>query len=336
MNGAIQFPGLGIHLEHVGNFVRLFGLEFSIYGLLICAGMLAGIWFLILEAKRQNLDQNLLLQMVLCALPCAAAGARLYYVVFSWDLYRQDWVEIFRVHSGGFALYGGILGGALAVFLFCRIRKLPFAQVADIVCMGLLLGQIIGRWGDFFNRDSFGEYTDGPFAMLLPLSDVNSSHVTVWMTENLQTVEGTAWIQVQPVFLYEIVWNLALLLIVLGIRRKKKFHGEISLIYLCGYGLGRCWMEIVRTDQLLIPGTSVGISWVLSVIAAAVCGTALIGKEWKVRKQTKVQKNGEEVEHAEFTEESIGSTAGEDRGNEETAEQQPEEPAGHTEESETK
>ena len=202
--------------------------------------------------------------------------------------------------------------------------------------MGLLLGQIIGRWGDFFNRDSFGEYTDGPFAMLLPLSDVNSSHVTVWMTENLQTVEGTAWIQVQPVFLYEIVWNLALLLIVLGIRRKKKFHGEISLIYLCGYGLGRCWMEIVRTDQLLIPGTSVGISWVLSVIAAAVCGTALIGKEWKVRKQTKVQKNGEEVEHAEFTEESIGSTAGEDRGNEETAEQQPEEPAGHTEESETK
>ena len=336
MNGSIQFPNLGIHLGHVGNSIHIFGFEITYYGILICVGMLTGIWFVILEAKRQNQDQDKCLKMILCTLLGGILGARLYYVVFSWNLYQGSWMEILRFHSGGFALYGGILGGALTARLFCRIQKLPFAQMADIVCMGLLVGQIIGRWGDFFNRDSFGEYTDGPLAMLLPLADVNISQITGQMLNNQRIVDGEVCIQVQPVFLYEIIWNLALLLIILGIRRKKKFHGEISLIYLCGYGLGRCWMEIVRTDQLLIPGTQVGVSWVLSVIAVVACGAILISKEVRIRRQAKIQTSIGEVENAEFTEESNGDTSGEDRGEEESAGQQSGEPQGHSQDPEIK
>ncbi len=336
MNESIRFPNLGINLEHIGSSVHVFGFDITYYGILICAGMLMGIWFVLLEAKRQNQDPNLCLKMILCTLLGGVIGARLYYVIFSWDLYQQDWMEIFYIQRGGLALYGGILGGALTIWVFCRIQKLAFAQMTDIVCMGLLIGQIIGRWGDFFNRDSFGEYTDGFFAMLLPLTEVNSSQVTEQVLKNLQTIGGEAYIQVQPVFLYEIIWNLALWLIILGIRRKKNFHGEISLIYLCGYGLGRCWMESLRTDQLLIPGTHLGVSLVLSVVTVVVCGAILTRKEISSRKQAKIQRNNGEVENAEFTEETNGSPSGEDREDEESAGQQPEEPQGHSEEPETK
>lgn len=336
MNGSIQFPNLGINLGHVESSIHIFGFEITFYGILVCIGMLMGIWFVILEAKRQNLDQDLYLKMILCILLGGMLGARLYYAIFSWQLYRQDWIEILQVYRGGFALYGGILGGALTAWLFCRIKKLPFAQMTDIVCMGLLIGQIIGRWGDFFNRDSFGEYTDSFLAMLLPLTDVNSSQVTAQMIEHQQMISGEAYIQVQPVFLYEIIWNVVLLILVLEIRRKKKFHGEISLIYLCGYGLGRGWMEIVRTDQLLIPGTQVGVSWVLSVGLVVACGAILASKELKVRKQPKIQTNIGEVENAEFTEESNGNTSREDREDERSVGQQPEKPQRHSEEPEIK
>ena len=334
MERTIRFPNLGITLDQVGESVHLFGFEITYYGILICMGILTGVWFMILEAKRNNQNQDRYLQMVLCVLPAGFVGARLFYVLFSWELFSQDWAEIFRVRNGGLAFFGGLLGGTLAVWLFCRKNKLSFAQVADTACMGLLAGQIIGRWGDFFDRSSFGEYTNHLLAMELPLSAVDSRQITAKMAQHIQTISGVEYIRVHPAFLYEILWNLAVLLLLLGIRRKKRFQGEIFLLYLTGTGLGRLWVEYLRTDQLYIPGTQVGISLILSGVMAVSCGTAAVAKEIMSGKRANIRKH-EEVENAEFTEESDRNAENEDRNAEEAAGRQFEEPDRHSEKSKT-
>ena len=148
-------------------------------------------------------------------------------------------------------------------------------QMADTACMGLAVAQIIGRWGDFFNRESFGEYTNSIFAMQLPLSSVRSSEVTSVMRENLETIGGISYIQVHPVFFYESLWCLLLLLLMLVWKRKKRFHGEVFLRYLAGYGLGRFVIEYFRTDKLMIPGTSVGVSQVISAALFLICAVVV-------------------------------------------------------------
>ena len=139
-----------------------------------------------------------------------------------------------------------------------------FWKMADTVSLGILLGQIIGRWGNFFNRESFGEYADLPWAIQIPISAVRSGEVSGNMRDNLLTINGISYIQVQPVFLYESLWCLILLLILLALRRKKKYDGELFMIYLAGYGLGRFLFEWLRTDKLYIPGTRIGVSLVIS------------------------------------------------------------------------
>lgn len=147
--------------------------------------------------------------------------------------------------------------------------------MADTACMGLVIAQIIGRWGDFFNRESFGEYTNSIFAMQLPLSAVRSSEVTSVMRENLETIGGVSYIQVHPVFLYESLWCLLLFLLMLVWKRKKRFHGEVFLRYLAGYGLGRFILEYLRTDKLTIPGTSIGICQVISAALFLICAVVV-------------------------------------------------------------
>ena len=147
--------------------------------------------------------------------------------------------------------------------------------MVDTGCVGLVLGQIIGRWGNFFNREAFGGYTDGLFAMQLPLNAVRTSDVTQEMMEHLQTIRGVQYIQVHPTFLYESLWNTGILLILLFFTKHKKFNGEIFLLYLAGYGIGRFWIEGLRTDQLLIPGIGLPVSQVLSMIVA-ICSIIVI------------------------------------------------------------
>ena len=142
--------------------------------------------------------------------------------------------------------------------------------MADTGCVGLVLGQIIGRWGNFFNREAFGGYTNGLFAMQLPLNAVRSSDVTQEMMEHLQTIDGVQYIQVHPTFLYESLWNTSVLLLLLLFTKHKKFDGEIFLLYLAGYGIGRFWIEGLRTDQLLLPGIKLPVSQVLSAVVAIV------------------------------------------------------------------
>ena len=272
---SIQFPNLGINLDYVGKSIRIFGFEITFFGLLIAAGMLLGLGFIVLEARRCGEKEDDYLEMMILSLVTGVIGARALYVCFSWNLYKGNINQIFNLRSGGLAFYGGLFGGMLGAAIYCAIRKKAFMQMADTACMGLVIAQIIGRWGDFFNRESFGEYTNSIFAMQLPLSAVRSSEVTSAMRENLETIGGVSYIQVHPVFLYESLWCLVLFLLMLVWKRKKCFHGEVFLRYLAGYGLGRFILEYLRTDKLMIPGTSIGICQVISAALFLICAVVV-------------------------------------------------------------
>ena len=235
---SIQFPNLGINLGYVGKSIQIFGFEITFFGLVIALGMLLGMGFVILEAKRCGENKDDYLEMMIISLLLGVVGSRMLYVLCSWNLYKGNIIEIFNVRNGGLTFYGGLFGGMLGTAIY-GVRRKSFMQMADTASMGIVIAQIIGRWGDFFNRESFGEYTNSIFAMQLPLSAVRSSEVTSAMRENLETIGGTSYIQVHPVFLYESLWCLLLFLLMLVWKRKKHFHGEVFLKYLAGYGLGR-------------------------------------------------------------------------------------------------
>ena len=283
---SIQFPNLGINLDYVGKSIRIFGFEITFFGLLIAAGMLLGLGFIVLEARRCGEKEDDYLEMMILSLVTGVIGARALYVCFSWNLYKGNVNQIFNLRGGGLAFYGGLFGGMLGAAIYCAIRKKAFMQMEDTACMGLVIAQIIGRWGDFFNRESFGEYTNSIFAMQLPLSAVRSSEVTSVMRENLETIGGVSYIQVHPVFLYESLWCLLLFLLMLVWKRKKRFHGEVFLRYLAGYGLGRFILEYLRTDKLTIPGTSIGICQVISAALFLICAVVVTVESSMAKKRT--------------------------------------------------
>ena len=268
---SIQFPNLGINLDYVGKSIQIFGFEITFFGLIIALGMLLGLGFVILEAKRCGENKDEYLEMMIISLLFGVIGARLLYVACSWNLYKGNIVQIFNIRNGGLCFYGGLFGGMLGAAIYCGVRRKSFMQMADTASMGIIVAQIIGRWGDFFNRESFGEYTNSIFAMQLPLSAVHSSEVTSAMRENLETIGGTSYIQVHPTFFYESAWCLLLFLLMLVWKRKKCFQGQVFLRYLAGYGLGRFVIEYLRTDKLLIPGTSIGISQLISAALFLIC-----------------------------------------------------------------
>ena len=270
MDMQIYFPHLGIYLEHVGKTLTVFGFDIAYYGIVIVTGMLIGVAIAMHEAKRtgQNPDQYIDLAMI--GIAAGIVGARIYYVVFAWDSYKDDLLSIFNIRQGGLAIYGGIIGACIAVAIYCRVKKLHFFQVMDTASMSIVFGQIMGRWGNFFNREAFGDYTDGPLAMRLPLDAVRSSDVTEKIREHMDVVDGVSYIQVHPTFLYESLWCLMVLVLLLLYRTHKKFEGEIFLLYLAGYGAGRFWIEGLRTDQLWIPGTEIPVSQVLAGVLVVV------------------------------------------------------------------
>lgn len=271
MEQSIHFPNLGVHLDRVGQSFRLGGVSVSFYGLLLAVGMLIGIYSIVMRAKRSGQDQNQYLSLVLIAGLAAVFGARLFYVVFKPEVLGGDFREFFHLRSGGFAFYGALLGGVLAVYVFGRIRKLSFWKMADTVCMGILIMQIIGRWGNFFNRESFGDYTDNLVAMQIPVSYARAGEITSQLKEHITAIEGVEFIQVHPVFLYESLWCVLLLLFLKCYRRHRKFSGELFLVYLGGYSLGRVWLEGLRTDQLLIPGTRIPVCQVIAGALVIFC-----------------------------------------------------------------
>lgn len=268
MDMQINFPNLGIYLEHVGKNFSVFGFEIAFYGITMATGILVGYLIAAREAKRTGQNPEDYLDMLFFAVFFAIVGARLYYVIFSWDHYKDNLLSILNLRQGGLAIYGGIIGAFTTVYFFAKKKKLSFAQMLDTASPGLAAGQVIGRWGNFFNREAFGDYTDGLFAMQLPVSAVRSGEITEKMWDHMEVINGIEFIQVHPTFLYEGLWNVGVIIFLYLYRDHKKFKGELVLWYLVLYGVGRFWIEALRTDQLLIPGIGFPISQLLGAFLA--------------------------------------------------------------------
>lgn len=283
MDMSIRFPHLGIYLPNVGKTISVFGFDIAYYGITIAIAMIVGISIALHEAKRTGQNQDTYLDLLMLTMLTSVLGARIYYVIFSWDNYKDNLGEILNIRNGGLAIYGGIIAGVITVFIYSKIKKMKFLQIADTVCMGLAAGQIIGRWGNFFNREAFGEYTNNLLAMQLPVSAVRENEITSAMWNHVVTISGVEYIQVHPTFLYEGLWNLMVLLFLFWFRKRKKFEGELFFCYLAGYGSGRFWIESLRTDQLLLPGIHVPVSQMLSAVLVIVSLSVIICKRRKNR-----------------------------------------------------
>ncbi len=262
--GDIAFPNLGIYLKDVPKSFSVFGFEIAFYGLLIGLGVLSGIMMAAHVAKVTGQNPDEYWDFAIYAVIFSIIGARIYYVVFAWDFYKNDLLAVFRLRNGGLAIYGGVIAGFITLFVYCRIKKKNPLLMGDTVMPGLILGQAVGRWGNFMNREVFGEYYEGLFAMRLPVEAVRFRDISENIAAHIP--EGANYISVHPTFLYESVWNLLVLVLLLFFRKHKKFDGEICLLYLGGYGLGRFIIEGIRTDTLFIPGTSVPVSQVLALL----------------------------------------------------------------------
>lgn len=282
MDTSIRFPHLGIYLSNVGKSIDIAGFEIAYYGIVIACGMVLGLCIAMWVAKRTKQNPDLYFDVALYAIPIALIGARIYYVIFAWDQYKDNLIHIFYFREGGLAIFGGVIAAVATFYVYVKIKKENFWLMVDTGCIGLVLGQIIGRWGNFFNREAFGEYTDGLLAMQLPLNAVRASDVTQEMMNHLQVIDGVQYIQVHPTFLYEGLWNTGVLLALLFFTKRKKFDGEIFLMYLAGYGIGRFWIEGLRTDQLLIPGVGLPVSQVLSAVVAAGSIAAIMIRRKKI------------------------------------------------------
>ena len=283
MDMSIRFPHLGIYLPNVGKTISVFGFDIAYYGVTIAIAMIVGISIALHEAKRTGQNQDTYLDLLMLTMLTSVVGARIYYVIFSWDNYKDNLGEILNIRNGGLAIYGGIIAGAITVFIYSKITKMKFLQIADTVCMGLAAGQIIGRWGNFFNREAFGEYTNNLLAMQLPVSAVRKNEITSAMWNHVVTIGGVEYIQVHPTFLYEGLWSFMVLLFLFWFRKRKKFEGELFFCYLAGYGAGRFWIESLRTDQLLLPGIHVPVSQMLSAVLVVVSLSVIICKRRKNR-----------------------------------------------------
>ena len=301
----IRFPGLGIVLKKVGSGFTVFGFRIAFYGVVIGLAMVMGYLLADQVAKRTGQNRDLYLDFTIIAVILSVAGARLYYVIFNWKQFADRPLSVFNLRTGGLAIYGGVIVGVLTAIVFSKVKKVIQGQFLDTAVLGLLTGQIIGRWGNFFNREVFGTYSSGKLRMLLDVRAVSGwfdpgkpvAAVTnefgdrtaaiervMEIREHTEVIDGATYISVHPTFLYESLWNLGLLILLLILTKHKKFDGEIILLYLLGYGLGRFWIEGLRTDQLFLFGTSIPVSQLLSGILVA---GSLVLFIWMYRKNRK-------------------------------------------------
>lgn len=268
----IYFPHLGwaFHLNSVA--FTIFGVSVYWYGLIITSGIILGTLLACWIAKKEKLDPNLFMDFALYDILFALIGARVYFVIFSWSYYSEHPLEIFNIRQGGLAIYGGIIVSIIAALIYTRYKKISFGHFADVSTYGLILGQAMGRYGNFFNKEVFGGYTDNVLAMAIlkseakpPLADSVLAHL-----QRFDAFGTAEYIQVHPTFFYESTWNFGLLILLLIYRKHRKAYGEIFCLYLIGYGVGRFWIEGIRTDQLLIHQTQIPISQVI-----AICSTIM-------------------------------------------------------------
>lgn len=266
---SVGFPHIGIEIDNLAKGFSIFGVRIAIYGIVISLAILTGYFVAQFQAKRTGQSNDLYLDFAIYLIIFSILGARIYYVIFSWDYYKNDLIQIFNLRAGGLAIYGGILAGFITTFIFAKVKKQSFLEMGDTVVAGLALGQAIGRWGNFFNREAFGKYTDSFFAMQLKTTEVSQSVLAKNQEylDNLKTISGEKYIQVHPTFLYESIGSILIAILILLLTKKKKKNGQLLGIYMIGYGLLRFFIEGLRTDQLLLWNTNIAISQIVSIIA---------------------------------------------------------------------
>lgn len=286
--GDIAFPNLGIYLKDVPRSFQVFGFTIYFYGMIIFIGIIAGFFMALHMAKKSDQDPDLYWDFVIYAVLFSIVGARIYYVIFQWQDYKNNPISVLYIKQGGLAIYGAVIAAFITLFVYARLKKQNALLMGDTAMPGLILGQAIGRWGNFMNREVFGEFYDGLLSMQLPVAAVRDpSDITANIAAHIP--EGANYINVHPTFLYESLWNLLVLAIILLWWKHRKFDGEVCLLYLCGYGLGRFIIEGIRTDTLFLPGTTIPVSQVLSLVIVVFAVTADV--VIRVRKARKVTKN---------------------------------------------
>lgn len=281
---TILFPNLNLVLPHVGKTISIGGFEIAYYGIVIAIGMALGIMLILRIAGKSGQNEDTYVDLTIVTILCSILGARLYYVIFSWQDYKDDLWQIVNIRGGGLAIYGGVIAGILTILVYAKVKKQNVCLLLDTVCPGLVVGQIIGRWGNFFNREAFGNYSNGLLAMALPRSAVRQGEITSQMLQHLKVIDGVEFIQVHPTFLYESLWNLLLLVCLLCLWKHKRYHGQIAFTYLAGYGTGRIWIEALRTDQLLLPAVGIPVSQIVAGVMILVSVTFMIRAEKRQRK----------------------------------------------------
>lgn len=268
LRGAeISFPMLGDWSVNPPYSFTVFGFEIYFYGVIIAAAFILAALFCARKAAEFGLTSDDLFDLVIWLIPACIIGARLYYVLFKLDYFIANPSKIFSVRDGGLAIYGGIIAGVITGIIWSRMKKIPVFAVGDLAAFGLLIGQAVGRWGNFINREAFGEETDVFCRMGL-------------------TMPGQETMYVHPTFLYESLWNLAglIILCVLSKLGKRKYDGQFFWSYILWYGLGRAWIEGLRTDSLYIGSTDIRVSQLLAAVSALAALIVLIVNAKKAHK----------------------------------------------------
>lgn len=302
----VNFPHLGIEIHNLPMGVEVFGFRIAFYGVIIALGMLLG--YLVAESQAKRFGQSVekLLDFAMIAIVASVIGARIYYVIFHWDVFADDPLQVFNLRTGGLGIYGGVIVAFISVIIFCKVKKLNLGAFADVCIPGLITGQAIGRWGNFFNKEAFGKYTDSLFAMQVEKGAIDYEYrlteeaLKVRFPEQPQAIanileqvekavviDGTTFIQAHPTFLYESLWNFGILAFMILYAKKKRFDGEIIMWYMVLYGVGRFWIEGLRTDQLFLWNTGIPVSQLVSVIMILIGGSVIGYHYWKLAKRTK-------------------------------------------------
>jgi len=302
---SISFPlfSEGFVVDPPASF-SVFGFDIYLYGLFITAGFAAAAVYLIWRRDKVGLTKDHILDLVIMAVPCGLVGARIYYMIFNFDQYfgPGSWQNIIAFREGGLAVYGGIIASGLAFLIYSRIKKIPVGSLLDAAGFGLFIGQAIGRWGNFFNREAFGIETTAPWRMGLTFDH------SVYIASLGKTFPAGVVHYFHPAFLYESLWNVAglLLMHIFSNKRKAKYPGQYFLFYVFWYGLGRAFIEGIRIDSLFIPGSGFRVSQLLAVLSCLIAGAMLI-----LYKGPKAVADGPE-EGEDDLEESEGQSEGED------------------------
>lgn len=259
----ITFPGLGISVDPSPVAFSIGGKEIYWYGIILAAGFFLAVVYALRRVKEFGLTEDDILDGVICVTPVAVIFARIYYCVFNWELFADNPISCLYIWEGGIAIYGSVIGAVLMTILYTKWKKLPLMPILDLVALGFMIGQFIGRWGNFINREAFGAVTDSFLRMGLENA---AGEVTYY----------------HPTFLYESLWNFLGFIALHFYSKRRKFDGEIFVLYLAWYGLGRGMIEGLRTDSLYLFSTGIRVSQLLAVVS---CVTALAYLIWRYSKK---------------------------------------------------